>query len=233
VDVVPASVRTETEVERMVLMRVLAGWVIVVASFLVATLVIVVTWPRTVEKAVDVAKDVDRIVEVAGLRVVAWRPALVLVIVANTVGPGRNTVEVLVMDVMVWLTVNVVVPAARASSPLRNMRAPPEGAQVTVVFFVVTCVEVVDTTVVIGFGVTVLTTRAPESEITLVLLTPFCVFVMYEVCVWPWSLVIVTAFGVIVETIWTVVVALTTTGFGECVEVETIISVVLMVDGFP
>jgi hypothetical protein len=71
VDVVPASVRTETEVERMVLVRVLAGWVIVVASFLVARLVIVVTWPGIVEKAVDVAKEVDRIVEVAGLSVVA------------------------------------------------------------------------------------------------------------------------------------------------------------------
>jgi hypothetical protein len=82
VDVVPASVRTETEVERMVLVRVLAGWVIVVASFLVARLVIVVTWPGIVEKAVDVAKEVDRIVEVAGLSVVAWRPTPVLVIVA-------------------------------------------------------------------------------------------------------------------------------------------------------
>jgi hypothetical protein len=142
-------------------------------------------------------------------------------------------VEVLVIDVMVWLTVKVVVPAARASSPLRNMRAPPEGAQVTVVFFVVICVDVVDRTVVLGLGVTVLTTRAPESEIVLVLLTPFCVFVMYEVCVWPWSFVIVTAFGVIVETTWTVVVALTTTGFGEYVEVETMTSVVLIVDGFP
>jgi hypothetical protein len=142
-------------------------------------------------------------------------------------------VEVLVIDVIVWLTVNVVVPAARTSSPLRNIRAPPEGAQVTVVFFVVICVEVADNTVVLGLGVTVLTTRAPESEIVLVLLTPFCVFVMYEVCVWPWSLVIVTALGVMVETTWTVVVALTTTGFGEYVDVETMISVVLMVDGFP
>jgi hypothetical protein len=131
------------------------------------------------------------------------------------------------------LTVKVVVPAARASSPLRNMRAPPEGAQVTVVFFVVICVDVVDRTVVLGLGVIVLTTRAPESEIVLALLTPFCVFVMYEVCVWPWSFVIVTAFGVIVETTWTVVVALTTTGFGEYVEVETMTSVVLIVDGFP
>jgi hypothetical protein len=61
----------ETEVERMVLVRVLAGWVIVVASFLVARLVIVWTSPRIVEKAVDVAKEVDRIVEVAGLSVVA------------------------------------------------------------------------------------------------------------------------------------------------------------------
>ena len=93
--------------------------------------------------------------------------------------------------------------------------------------------DVVDRTVVLGLGVTVLTTRAPESEIVLVLLTPFCVFVMYEVCVWPWSLVIVTALGVMVETTWTVVVALTTTGFGEYVDVETMISVVLMVDGFP
>jgi hypothetical protein len=134
-------------------------------------------------------------------------------------------VEVLVIDVIVWLTVNVVVPAARTSSPLRNIRAPPEGAQVTVVFFVVICVEVADNTVVLGLGVTVLTTRAPESEIVLVLLTPFCVFVMYEVCVWPWSLVIVTALGVMV--------ALTTTGFGEYVDVETMISVVLMVEGFP
>jgi hypothetical protein len=102
-----------------------------------------------------------------------------------------------------------------------------------VVFFVVICVDVVDRIVVLGLGVTVLTTRAPESEIVLVLLTPFCVFVMYEVCAWPWSFVIVTAFGVIVETTWTVVVALTTTGFGEYVEVETMTSVVLIVDGFP
>lgn len=103
----------------------------------------------------------------------------------------------------------------------------------TVVFFVVSLVEVVEKTVVLGLGVTVLSTRAPESEIVLVLLTPFCVLVMYEVCTWPWSLVIVTAFGVIVEMIWSVVVALTTTGFGEYVEVETISSVVLIVDGFP
>jgi hypothetical protein len=101
VDVVPASVRTETEVERTMLVNVLAGSLIVVASFFVTRLVIVWTPPGTVEKAVDVAKDVDRIVEVAGLRVVACRPALVLVIVAQTVEPGRNTVEVLVKDVMV------------------------------------------------------------------------------------------------------------------------------------
>jgi hypothetical protein len=101
VDVVPASVRTETEVERTMLVNVLAGSLIVVASFFVTRLVIVWTSPGTVEKAVDVAKDVDRIVEVAGLRVVACRPALVLVIVAQTVEPGRNTVEVLVKDVMV------------------------------------------------------------------------------------------------------------------------------------
>lgn len=131
------------------------------------------------------------------------------------------------------MTVNVVVPAARASSPLRNMRAPPEGAHVIVVFFVEIWVEVVEKTVVLGLGVTVLSTRAPESEIVLVLLTPFCVFVMYEVCTWPWSLVIVTAFGVIVETTSIVVVALTTTGLGEYVEVETTISVVFRVDGFP
>jgi hypothetical protein len=101
VDVVPASVRTETEVERTMLVNVLAGSLIVVASFFVTRLVIVWTPPGTVEKAVDVAKDVDRIVEVAGLRVVACRPALVLVIVAQTVEPGRNKVEVLVKDVMV------------------------------------------------------------------------------------------------------------------------------------
>ena len=81
-EVVPASVRTETEVERMMLVRVLAGWLIVVASFFVMTLVMVWTSPGTVEKAVDVANDVDRIVEVAALMVVAARPALVLVIVA-------------------------------------------------------------------------------------------------------------------------------------------------------
>jgi hypothetical protein len=169
----------------MVLVRVLAGSLIVVAWFFVMRLVIVWTSPGTVEKVVDVANDVDNTVEVAGLSVVAARPALVLVIVAKTVEPGRNTVDVLVKDVMVWLTVNVVVPAARASSPLRNMRAPPEGAQVTVVFLVEICVDVVDRTVVLGLGVTVFSTRAPDSEIVLVLLTPFCVFVMYEVCVWP------------------------------------------------
>ena len=49
----------------------------------------------------DVAKEVDRIVEVAALSVVAGRPALVLVSVAQTVGPGRNTVEVFVKDVIV------------------------------------------------------------------------------------------------------------------------------------
>jgi hypothetical protein len=185
VDVVPASVRTETEVERTMLVNVLAGSLIVVASFFVTRLVIVWTSPGTVEKAVDVAKDVDRIVEVAGLRVVACRPALVLVIVAQTVEPGRNTVEVLVKDVMVWFTVSVVVPAARASSPLRSMRAPLEGAQVTVVFFVEVWVDVVEKTVVLGLGVTVLSTRAPESEIVLVLLTPFFVLVMYEVCTEP------------------------------------------------
>jgi hypothetical protein len=54
-----------------------------------------------VEKAVDIVKDVDKTVEVAGLRVVAGRPALVLVTVAQTVDPGRNTVDVLVKDVMV------------------------------------------------------------------------------------------------------------------------------------
>ena len=58
------------------------------------------------------------------------------------------------------------------------MRAPPEGAHVIVVFFVEIWVEVVEKTVVLGLGVTVLSTRAPESEIVLVLLTPFCVFVM-------------------------------------------------------
>jgi hypothetical protein len=57
------------------------------------------------------------------------------------------------------------------------MRAPLEGAQVTVVFFVDICVEVVENKVVLGLGVTVLTTRAPESEIVLVVVTPFRVLV--------------------------------------------------------
>lgn len=92
----------------------------------------------------EVAKEVERIVDVAGLRVVAGRPELVLVSVTQYVDPGKLMVDVFVKEVVVESTVRVVVPAARASRPLRKRRAPEDGAQVIVVFFVEICVDVVD-----------------------------------------------------------------------------------------
>lgn len=93
----------------------------------------------------EVANEVERRVEVAGLRVVAGRPELVLVTMTQYVDPGKLMVDVFVKEVVVESTVRVVVPAARASRPLRKRRAPPEdGAQVMVVFFVEIWVDVVD-----------------------------------------------------------------------------------------
>lgn len=90
----------------------------------------------------EVAKEVDKTVEVEVFSVVAGRPALVLVAVTQDVWPGKVKIDVLVNCVMVELTVIVVVPAARASRPLRKNRAAGEGAQVIVVFLVVVWTEV-------------------------------------------------------------------------------------------
>jgi hypothetical protein len=145
---------------------------------LVATLVTVATLPDSVTRTTELANEVERTVEVAALSVVAWRPALALVIVSQEVEPGSKTVEVLVKLVMVALTVRVVVPAARASRPRRKKRAAGVGAQVIVVFFVVTWVDVDKIVLVCALAVVVLTTRTPDSEIVLVVLTPFWVLVM-------------------------------------------------------
>lgn len=126
----------------------------------------------------EVAYEVDRTVEVAALRDVAPRPVLVLVMVAQEVDPGIDTVDVLVNEVMVALIVMVVVPAARASRPLRKNRAARVGAQVIVDFFVVVCVDVVESVAVCALAVLVSITRAPDREIVLLLVTPFCVLVM-------------------------------------------------------
>ena len=85
----------------------------------------------------EAAKEVDKTVEVEAFSVVAGRPALVLVPVTQDVWPGRVKTAVLVNCVTVELIVIVVVPAARASRPLRKKRAAGEGAQVIVVFLVV------------------------------------------------------------------------------------------------
>lgn len=127
--------------------------------------------------AVEVAYEVDRIEEVAALRVVAPRPGLVLVMVVQEVDPGIDIVEVLVNEIMVSLIVMVVVPAARASRPLRKNRAARVAAQVIVDFFVVVCVDVVESVAVRALAVLVLTTRAPDREMVLLLVTPFCVLV--------------------------------------------------------
>ena len=132
----PASVTTTVEVDWMRLVMVLAGWLTVVISVLSARFVMVTTLPVTVEKSREVVNEVDRIVDVAGFKVVAGRPALVLTTVTQAVGPVSEVLEVFVKDVIVELRVRVVVPAARASRPLRKRRAAEVGAQVMVVFFV-------------------------------------------------------------------------------------------------
>lgn len=85
----------------------------------------------------------------------------------------------------------------------------------------------------LAFAVLVLMTRAPERETELVLLTAFCVLVMYEVCTSPRLSVIVIAFGVIEETICRVVDALIVTALGEYVEVTSTSSVLVLVDVLP
>jgi len=157
---------------------------------------------------------------VEAFSVVAARPALVLVAVTQDVWPGRVKTAVLVNVVIVALTVMVVVPAARASRPLRKKRAAGVGAHVIVVFLVVVCVEVYEKVLVCPLAVVVFNTRFPEREIVLVVLEPFWVLVTYEVWSWPWFWVIVTAFGVTVDKTLIVVVALTVTCFGTYVDVE-------------
>jgi hypothetical protein len=130
-------VRTDTDVDVTNLVTVLAGWDTVAVENFVATLVTVSTLPACVTSWTEVAKDVDRTVEVDAFRVVAGRPELVLVAVTQVVCPGRVKTAVLVNCVIVALIVIVVVPAARASRPLRKKRAAGEGAQVIVVFLVV------------------------------------------------------------------------------------------------
>lgn len=167
----------EVDVDRTTLVIVVAGCVTVVTEVRVARLVIVIRFPEIVWVAVEVAKEVERMVDVAGLRVVPGRPELVLLTVAHSVGPGKLIVDVFVKDVIVVLTVIVVVPSARASKPLGKRRAPEDGAHVIVVFLVEVSVEVVDCKTVLAFAVVVLTTKAPERETELVLLTPFSVLV--------------------------------------------------------
>lgn len=135
--VVPASVRTDTDVDVTNLVRVLPGCETVAVENLVARLVTVATLPDCVISWTELAKEVDKTVEVEAFSVVAGRPALVLVAVTQDVWPGRVKVDVFVNCVIVALTVIVVVPAARASRPLRKKRAAGEGAQVIVVFLVV------------------------------------------------------------------------------------------------
>lgn len=126
----------------MNLVTVLAGCETVVVANLVAGLVTVATFPGWVTSLTEAAKEVDKTVEVEAFSVVAGCPALVLVDVTQDVCPGKVKIDVLVNCVTVELIVIVVVPAARASRPLRKKRAAGEGAQVIVVFLVVVCVEV-------------------------------------------------------------------------------------------
>jgi hypothetical protein len=130
-------VRIDTDVDVMNLVRVLTGCERVAVENLVARLVTVATLPGCVTSWTELAKEVDKTVEVDAFSVVAGWPALVLVAVTQDVWPGRVKVAVLVNSVIVALTVIVVVPAARASRPLRKKRAAGEGAQVIVVFLVV------------------------------------------------------------------------------------------------
>jgi hypothetical protein len=118
----------------------------------------------------EVAKEVDNTVEVEAFSVVAGRPALVLVAVTQDVWPGRVKTAVLVNCVIVELIVTVVVPAARASRPLRKKRAAGEGAQVIVVFLVVVWIEVYEKVLVCAFAVVVFSIRLPDREMVLVVL---------------------------------------------------------------
>ena len=117
---VPASVKTDTEDDVTILVTVLAGWVKTVVANFVARLVVVATLPDCVTSWTEVAKEVDKTVEVETFSVVAGRPALVLVAVTQVVWPGRVNTDVLVNCVTVELTVIVVVPAARAWRALRK-----------------------------------------------------------------------------------------------------------------
>jgi hypothetical protein len=130
-------VRTDTDAVVMILVEVLAGWETSVVENLVEMNVTVAMLPGCVTRATDSTYEVVSTVEVAALRVVAWPPALVLVIVSQDVEPGSEIVDVFVKLMMVALIVRVVVPAARASRPLRKNRAAGVGAQVMVDFFVV------------------------------------------------------------------------------------------------
>jgi len=124
-----------------------------------------------------VAREVETTVEVEAFSVVAGRPALVLVAVTQDVWPGSVNTAVFVNVVIVALTVMVVVPAARASRPLRKNRAAGVGAQVIVVFLVVVCVEVYENVLVYALAVVVFNTKLPDKEMVLVVLKPFCVLV--------------------------------------------------------
>lgn len=177
----PASVRTETDKDVTSLVTVLAGWERVAVENFVATFVTVAMLPDCVTSWTELAKDVDKTVEVEAFSVVPGRPALVLVAVTQNVEPGNVKVDVLVNCVIVALIVIVVVPAARASRPLRKKRAAGVGAQVIVVFLVVVWVEVYKAVLVCALAVVVFKTRLPDREMVLVVLKPFCVFVTYEV----------------------------------------------------
>jgi len=107
-------VRTDTEEDVTTFVTVLAGWETIVVENFVARLVTMATLPDCVTSWTEVAKEVDRTVEVEAFSVVAGRPALVLVAVTQVVWPGRVKTDVLVNCVTVELTVIVVVPAARA-----------------------------------------------------------------------------------------------------------------------
>ena len=173
--------RTDSDVDVMNLVTVLAGSETVAVENFVATLVTVATLPGCVTSLTEVAKEVDKTVEVEAFSVVAGRPALVLVAVTQDVWPGRVKTAVLVNCVIVELIVTVVVPAARASRPLRKKRAAGEGAQVIVVFLVVVWTEVYENVLVCAFAVVVFSIRLPDREMVLVVLKPFCVLVTYEV----------------------------------------------------
>ena len=178
---VPASVRIDTDVDVTNLVRVLAACETVAVENLVARLVTIAMLPDCVTSLTEEAKEVDKTVEVEAFSVVPGRPALVLVAVTQDVCPGRVKIAVLVNCVTVELTVIVVVPAARASRPLRKKRAAGEGAQVMVDFFVVVWIEVYETVLVCGLAVVVFSIKLPDREMVLVMLEPFCVLVMYEV----------------------------------------------------